>query len=224
MCAAGLAAALGYPRISVIEFGVAGGNGLIELERVSKWAQRRSGIGIDVFGFDTGSGLPQPQDYRDLPNLWSEGHFSMDPERLRARLSHANLQLGPVAETVPEFLDGAPAPIGFVAFDLDMYSSTVDAFGIFGSPLELLLPRVTCYFDDIIGFSHGDFTGERLAIHEFNRAHEARKISKLYGLRYVLLQEKWWTDMMYMFHLFDHPSYNQPDGTNTRRELPLQGD
>jgi hypothetical protein len=222
MCAAGLAAALEYPRISVIEFGVAGGNGLIELERVSEWVQRRSGVDIDVYGFDTGAGLPQPQDYRDLPNLWSEGHFGMDPQRLQARLSRAKLQLGPVSETVPRFLAAVPAPIGFVSFDLDLYSSTVDAFAIFESTPEHLLPRVMCYFDDIIGFSHGDFTGERLAIHEFNDAHQKRKISKLYGLRYVLLQEKWWTDMMYMFHLFDHPAYNRPDGTNTKRELPLR--
>jgi hypothetical protein len=86
-----------------------------------------------------------------------------------------------------------------------------------------VLPRVTCYFDDIIGFSHNDFAGERLAIDEFNRAHETRKVSKVYGLRYVLNQDQWWTDMMYMFHAFDHPRYNEPDGTNRLRELPLSG-
>jgi len=223
MCAASLAAALGQRRVAVIEFGVAGGNGLLELERVAGWVERRSGVGIDVYGFDTGRGLPQPQDYRDLPNLWSEGHFPMDHEQLRSCLGRAELELGPVAETVPRFLESGPAPIGFVSFDLDLYSSTVDAFRIFESPPERLLPRVTCYFDDIIGFSHGDFAGERLAISEFNQTHEDRKISQLYGLRYVLLQEKWWTEMMYMFHLFDHPDYNRPDGTNTRRELPLRG-
>jgi hypothetical protein len=222
MCAAALGAALGHPRISVIEFGVAGGNGLIELERVSAWVAGRSGVAIDVYGFDTGSGLPQPRDYRDLPNLWSEGHFPMDSEGLRRRLTTARLELGPVGETVPAFLSAGPAPIGFVVFDLDLYSSTVDAFGVFGAGRELLLPRVACYFDDIIGFSHGDFTGERLAIAEFNQSHDTRKISKLYGLRYVLLQDKWWTDMMYMFHLFDHPDYNRPDRMNRRTELPLR--
>jgi hypothetical protein len=145
----------------------------------------------------------------------------MDAERLQARLRSAKLMLGPVSETVPSFIAARPAPIGFVSFDLDLYSSTVDAFGIFTAEPALLLPRVTCYFDDIIGFSHGDFSGERLAIAEFNEANETRKISKLYGLRYVLVQDKWWTDMMYMFHLFDHPSYNTPDRTNTKTELPL---
>ena len=222
MCAAGLGAALGHARISVIEFGVAGGNGLLELERVSRWVAGRSGLAIDVYGFDTGSGLPQPQDYRDVPNLWSEGHFPMDPDGLRRRLTSAHLELGPVAETVPAFLERRPAPVGFISFDLDLYSSTVDAFGVLSTDPELLLPRVTCYFDDIIGFSHSDFTGERLAISDFNESHEHRKISKLYGLRYVLYQDKWWTDMMYMLHLFDHPDYNRPDGTNELRELPLR--
>jgi hypothetical protein len=222
MCAAGLAAALELPRVTVIEFGVAGGNGLLELERVAAWVERRSGVGLDVVGFDSGTGLPQPEDYRDLPNLWSEGYFPMEPDRLRARLRRAKLVLGPVAETVPRFIESSPAPVGFISFDLDLYSSTMAAFEIFDADPALLLPRVTSYFDDIIGFSHGDFTGERLAISDFNQAHKTRKISKLYGLRWVLVQDKWWTDMMYMFHVFDHPSYNAPDKTNRRSELPLR--
>jgi hypothetical protein len=222
MCAAELAAGLGYERITVIEFGVAGGTGLLELERIAAWVARRSGVAIDVAGFDTGTGLPQPQDYRDLPNLWREGDYSMDPERLRSRLKSAQLLLGPVAETIEELIAAAPAPVGFVSFDLDLYSSTVDAFAIFRAAAELVLPRVVCYFDDIIGFSHGDFTGERLAISEFNAAHEARKLSQLYGLRYVVYQERWWTESMYMLHCFEHPRYNRPDGTNRLHELPLR--
>lgn len=222
MCAALLAGTLGYERITVIEFGVAGGNGLLELERVAAWVSRRAGVGIDVVGFDTGTGLPQPQDYRDLPNLWRECYYGMDPERLRSRLQVAQLLLGPVAETIDEFIATGPAPVGFVSFDLDLYSSTVDAFTIFRAAPELVLPRVICYFDDIIGFSHGDFTGERLAIAEFNAAHQARKLSQLYGLRYVVYQDRWWTDSMYMMHCFEHPRYNEPDGTNQLNELPLR--
>jgi hypothetical protein len=222
MCAAELAAGLRYDRITVIEFGVAGGNGLRELERVAAWVARRSGVAIDVVGFDTGTGLPQPQDYRDLPNLWREGDYGMNPARLRSQLKAARLLLGPVAETIGEFIAASPAPVGFVSFDFDLYSSTVDAFAIFRAAPELVLPRVICYFDDIIGFSHGDFTGERLAISEFNAAHEARKLSQLYGLRYVVYQERWWTESMYMLHCFEHPRYNEPDGTNRLRELPLR--
>lgn len=221
LCAAALAAELGIDRISVIEFGVAGGNGLVELERQAEHAEQVSGVRIDVYGFDTGTGLPKPVDLRDLPQMWSEGFYAMEPERLRARLTRADLRLGPVAATVPALLAEDPAPIGFVSFDLDLYSSTVAAFGALRDRHELLLPRVVCYFDDIIGFSHSDFTGERLAIREFNEEHEHRKISQIYGLRYVLALDQWWTQMMYMVHAFDHPRYGDDDGTNRLRQLPL---
>lgn len=221
LCAAQVAAALGYERITVIEFGVAGGNGLLELERIAAWVQRRAGVGIEVVGFDTGTGLPKPQDYRDVPNLWDEGFFGMNPERLREQLTNARLVLGPVSETLLAFIDSGPAPIGFVSFDLDLYSSTTDAFAIFRADPTLVLPRVVCYFDDIVGFSHNDYAGERLAITEFNDRSEMRKISKLYGLRYVLDLDRCWTDMMYMFHCFEHSQYNETDGTNRLRDLPL---
>ncbi len=221
LCGAGVASALGHERITVIELGVAGGNGLVALERIAAWVSRRSGVAIDVVGFDSGAGLPRPQDYRDLPNLWSEGHFPMDPEALKARLTTARLVLGPVAETVAEFVAGSHGPIAFVSFDLDLYSSTVDALALFRGKTAATLPRVVCYFDDIIGFSHSDFSGERLAIAEYNDAHETRKLSPLYGLRWVLDREEWWTDMMFMYHCFEHRRYNDPDGTNRLRELPL---
>jgi hypothetical protein len=222
MCAALLAGTLGYERITVVEFGVAGGNGLIELERVARWVSRRSGVAIDVVGFDSGSGLPKPTDYRDLPQLWDEGYFSMDAERLRSKLSEAQLLLGPVAETVPEFIAARPAPIGFVSFDLDLYSSTTDALALFGAEESLLLPRIVCYFDDIVGFSHSDFAGERLAISEFNERDATRKLSQLYGLRHVVYQDRAWTEMMFMLHCFKHARYNDWDGSNQLDQLPLR--
>ena len=57
-----LASTLGVKRISVIEMGVAGGNGLVSLERVSEKSEDIFGVGIDVYGFDSGCGLPKPQD------------------------------------------------------------------------------------------------------------------------------------------------------------------
>jgi len=221
LCAAFLGKALGYKRISVIEFGVAGGDGLIALERFAAEAAAASGVHIDTFGFDTGTGLTKPQDYRDLPQLWYEGDYVMDVAKLRQRLRDARLVLGPVAETVPQFLAAGPAPIGFVVFDLDLYSSTMDAFKIFEAPDQLLLPRITCYFDDIIGYSHSDFNGERLAIADFNRTHELRKLSQIYGLRYALHLDQWWTEQMYMFHAFRHPRYQDFDDTNPWRQIPL---
>ena len=58
--AAHLAKVLGIKRISVIEFGVAGGNGLVSLENIAQEVERLLGVGIDVYGFDTGVGLPKP--------------------------------------------------------------------------------------------------------------------------------------------------------------------
>ena len=221
LSSAAVAQVLGYERITVIEFGVAGGNGLIALEECAAQASDLSGVAIDVVGFDTGTGLPKPTDYRDLPQLWSEGDFAMDADALRRRLHGAQLLLGPVAETVGGFIESGPAPIGFISFDMDMYSSTVDAFAVFEGSLDILMPRVVCYFDDIIAFSHSDFTGERLAITEFNERHALRKISRIYGLRFVLDLQQWWTEHMYMAHFFEHPKYNDFDGSNSMHELPL---
>ena len=221
LCAASLARNLGVETISAIEFGVAGGNGLLALGRLAAEVQRLTGVAIDVYGFDTGTGLTKPEDHRDLPQLWSEGFYAMDEPALRARLESARLVLGPVEDTEPGFVESRPAPIGFVAFDLDMYHPTMAAFDIFRRTPELVLPRVTCYFDDLIGFSHGDFSGERLAISNFNEEGPARKISKIYGLRYVLTIDQWWVEQMYMLHAFDHPRYCDPDGSNRLDALPL---
>ena len=209
--------------ISVIEFGVAGGNGLVALEKTAERVEKLVGIRIEVYGFDTGTGLTRPEDYRDLPQLWSEGFFGMDEQQLRARLSRAKLVLGPVADTVENFVKTETfAPIGFVAFDLDMYSSTVSAFSIFRDSADKLLPRVICYFDDIFGFSHGDVNGERLAIKEFNKESPDAQLSPIYGLRYVLNLDRGWTQMMYMMHALKHPRYCDFDGANRVTEIPLR--
>ena len=83
---AGLAQVLRIPRISVIEFGVAGGNGLMALQDIAARVEAIFGVIIDVYGFDTGVGLPKPTDYRDLPNVFVEGFYPMDVEKLRSAI------------------------------------------------------------------------------------------------------------------------------------------
>jgi len=210
-----MAKAIGITRISVIECGVAGGNGLISLENISDKVQEIFDLGIDVYGFDTGTGLPKPVDYRDLPNLWSEAAFPMDVEKLKSRLKKDRLILGNVENTVPIFLNSNPAPIAFISFDVDYYSSTMQAFKLLEGDQSLLLPRVHCYFDDILGFTHSDFTGERLAIHEFNASQATRKISKIYGLENYLpthYVKQIAPEKQYMAHIFDHQLYCRNDG------------
>lgn len=207
---------LGHEAVSVVEFGVAGGNGLLALEIAAEQAEAVYGIRVDVHGFDTGSGMPEPKDHRDVPWVIQPGFFPMDEQALRARLRRAALVLGPIAETLPAWLRESHAPVGFVAVDVDYYSSTVDVLGLFDASPERVLPRVVCYFDDVLGFGWSDFNGERAAIAEFNEAHHERKIGQVHGLRWSLppsARELPWPDQMYVAHLFDHPRYDEPEGT-----------
>jgi hypothetical protein len=218
--AARLARLLGIAAISTIEFGVAGGRGLLALEKASAYAEEEFRVGIDVYGFDTGRGLPKPKDFRDCPNLFLEGQFPLDQSRLLSILDRATLILGLVEQTVPEFMDRRPAPIGFVSFDLDLYSSTAAALSAFEADAELMLPRVLCYFDDITGFTYADHNGERLAISEFNAAHDYRKISQIYAAEfYVPPRESHalWPRKLFMAHVLDHPQYGDYDGLVRRK-------
>lgn len=210
--AASLAHRLGLPAITVAEFGVATGNGLVELEQMAREVEAVLPTRIHVVGFDTGFGMPQHTDYRDLPYIWQRGQFRMDVDAVQRRLSKAKLVLGPVSDTVPTFLSssaGTP-PLGFIAFDLDYYSSTIDAFRIFDGPHSMYLPRVLCYFDDIVGDDEHllcEDVGELLAIREFNDAREDR-IRPIYGLASKRLFASPWAVHMFAYHRFDHPRYN----------------
>ena len=53
-------------------------------------------------------------------------------------------------ETTEQFARSTRSPIGFIAFDIDYYSSTVQSFRIFAAGPESRLPRVYCYFDDLV--------------------------------------------------------------------------
>jgi hypothetical protein len=209
-----LARILELDDVSVLEFGVAGGAGLLSLERTASRVEKLVGVRVGAYGFDTGVGLPKPADYRDQPNMWVQGQLPMRHEALERLLDGASLRLGLVAESVPRFLAEEPSPIAFVSFDLDLYSSTRDALQVFGGPEARVLPRVPCYFDDIMGHTYNDFAGERLAISEFNDRHAMRKISPIYGLEYFVPRKfrhiNQWNGMFFA-HFLDHPLYCAPD-------------
>jgi hypothetical protein len=218
---------LGIDRITVMEFGVAGGRGLLALEYASTLIEGEVGVRIDVVGFDSGAGMPPPLDYRDLPHIWGPGFYLMQADKLRARLTRAQLLLGDVGETLREWLaEGTRAPVGFVAFDLDYYSSTKDALTLFEAPPTDHLPRVYCYFDDVCSNALGcmsEYLGELLAIREFNESHPERKIGKIQQVRVHRPRWEMWHDRMYAFHDFAHPEYNTmliPE-TVRDRQLPL---
>jgi hypothetical protein len=101
--AAKLARSLGYPRISMIEFGCGGGNGLINAEMHINEITKIFPIEIELYGFDSGAGLPCPQDYRDMPHYFREGLFEMDVRALLSKLKRAKLVIGDVKENVQHF-------------------------------------------------------------------------------------------------------------------------
>ena len=57
--AAHLAARLGVPKISAIEFGVAGGNGLVALEQHASLVTRETGVEINIFGLTSAGFQPR---------------------------------------------------------------------------------------------------------------------------------------------------------------------
>lgn len=225
--AADLARRLGVGRISVVEFGVAGGAGLVELGRMAAKSSAVTGVQIDVYGFDRAHGLPAPADHRDLPYIWREGDFTMDVEALRARLPGAKVILGDIEDTAVGFLAGEqPAPIGFVAIDVDFYSSAAAALRLFAGDHAYFLPRVFCYFDDTVGdhdqVLHNDFVGELCAIREFNDQHAMLKLAAINGLAHKRPVPAAWNDNLYALHRFEHPAYTSYIGDpNLQTQLPL---
>src|SRR5688500_10351162 len=105
---ASLAKALGQERISLIEFGVARGQGLRALEKIALKLEQMYGVAIDVYGFDAGSGLPEPTDYPDMPNISTHGYYPMDREKLQRHLQKARLLMGDVRDTVSQFVRSNP--------------------------------------------------------------------------------------------------------------------
>jgi len=228
LMAASQARALGHKEVAAIEFGVAGGRGLLALQEIASDVSTFTGIQVRVYGFDTGEGLPPITDPRDLPQLYRTGTYRMDFDALKKRLNPAtNLVIGDIQHTIDGFLSKPHAPVGFISFDMDLYTSTRDSMKLFRGdvPHTQCLPRVVCYFDDIMGTTFGDLNGERLAMTEYNREHAShRGISPVYGLRYHLgwpHSQNQWPDMIFWAHFLDHPHYGVFDGLALTAHAPL---
>jgi hypothetical protein len=223
LAAADLARFAGIDAIVAIEFGVAEGRGLLDMADVAAAVTDETSVAIEVIGFDSGAGLPTPRDYRDHPEIWAEGDFPMgDAGHLRAALpAGSTLMLGPVADTLPDLIDHLhDRPVGFVSFDLDLYSSTTDALRLFAARADCLLPVVVSYFDDVLGgpgrigsLFRTAAAGQLLAIEEFNCQHRLRQIDPLRILRHrQVLDREPWLDRMYALHVLDHPMRNPEHG------------
>jgi hypothetical protein len=221
--AADYAKRMGLDAVTLVEFGVARGAGLINMSRIAERVTQVTGVRFEVYGFDTGAGMPPPTDYRDHPDLYAPGDFRMDPDALRRVLpSNAHLVLGDVSATVKDFLASVSpkAPIGYVVFDLDYYSSTMAAFGLLLDPNpSKYLPVTLAFFDDVLMDRHNSWAGELLAIREFNQMDLPRKIERHAPLaRTRLYSHAYWLDQMFFLHTMDHPS-RQRSTTSAARVL-----
>jgi hypothetical protein len=223
--AAAEAKALGYKAMTVVEFGVAGGNGLMCLCRHRDEIEKQLGIEIVVVGFDSGMGLPASSDSRDLLYCWPPGSYVMDRNALEQRIgTRAQLVLGNVGSTLEGWQPDPQAPLGAVMFDLDYFSSTRCALAVLTK--RNILPRVRCYFDDVCGGpleATTERAGEREAIREFNLSPERRMMNDHISLAFSFkgkLPEPW-HQQIYLYHRVSHPAYNTCITGEKRDELRL---
>ncbi len=213
--AAILAERLGHTKLSVIEFGVAGGNGLIALEYLATKIQKHlnNGVEFEIYGFDTGEGLPEFEGVEDLPYWFRRAQYKMDIGKLEKRINNSRLVIGNVRDTVVDFFENySPAPVGVMLFDLDYYSSTRDCFKILNQNNrdEFFLPRIFMYMDDVIGGAmemYGEFNGQLLAIKEFNQSNNDTKIHPNQNL--LRNSDISYRHQIYYAHLFSHTNYTK---------------
>jgi hypothetical protein len=219
-----LAKRLGYSSISGIEFGVAGGNGLLFMRTFADLLEKTSGIKIECYGFDSGKGMPDPEGWRDLPYWFRANQYKMDEQKLRSRLGDCKLVIGDIRDTVDSFVsDFRPAPIAFVFNDTDYYSSTLASLLLFRHYTkypECFSPRIFQYYDDVIGTAwemYGECNGQLAAINDFNQAQEDVVIHRNENL--MKDTHLRWRFQIFYGHLLRHPDYNKYIGGSSQANL-----
>jgi hypothetical protein len=212
--AADLARFLGKKAVTVCEFGVATGNGLMNMVEIADQVRAETNVDIRVVGLDTGEGLPAVEDCRDHPELWSTGDFAMtNKEDLRKRVAgRAELIFGDIKDTVGGFVESLDesAPLGFVAIDVDIYSGTRSALQALKGHPELYTPAISMYCDDVGFFFANRWCGELLAIDEFNEENSMRKIDTDRSLSHRATRSEPWYPSMFVCHILDHETRCKP--------------
>ena len=180
----------GYQKVTAVEFGVASGRGLSALENYAQDFSSKFDIEVIVQGFDTGRGLPSPQDYRDHPEIWTGGDYS-------ARYTGPVIY-GDIKNTLPQYIENwGDSVLGFVSLDLDLYSSTINAMPIFEMSPDQYLPSVMVHLDDTnTQLTMNPWCGAELAVNEFNNTHTMRKFEQKHHC--------WNIDNFYVMHVLDH--------------------
>ena len=204
---------LGFNEISVVELGVAGGNGIKSILKYKRKIEKILDIKINIVGFDTGTGLPNSDLKEDLPYFWKQGDYTnINLKDLEKEDSSIKIYEGNISSTIDKYILENKIKIGLIFFDLDLYSSTklfLDKIPAL-SEKKLLLPRVFCYFDDLFvaDYTLNDINGEPLAIKEFNNQFKKIKLGKTFDhitdFKFPLAKGQ-----IYTLHDFENENYNK---------------
>jgi hypothetical protein len=208
--AALLAKKYGIPKLTLIEFGVANGAGLLNICMISDLVAKETGVEFAIVGFDSGEGMPPARDYRDHPEKYFTGDFPVaDKDKLVASLpKNARIIFGDIKQSLATFAMDIEAPIGFIAIDVDYYWSTKEALDVLLLAAEHYLPMVFMYFDDVQDIEDNVYCGELLAIQEFNAdaSHPMRRLGRANFLNELrIFKRAIWHKQIYIAHAFDHP-------------------
>jgi hypothetical protein len=213
--AADLARFAGKSKATVCEFGVATGNGLMNMVSLAELIRAETGVELRVVGLDAGEGLPRIEGFRDHPELWSAGDFPMAnrDELLRRVAGRAELIFGDIKNTVDSFVSSLAesAPLGFISIDVDVYSGAKSALRCLLARPELYTPAVSIYCDDVQFFFANRWCGELRAMEEFNEENEMRKVDRdrsLPGRRPAA--DATWYGAMFVGHILDHELRTHP--------------
>ena len=220
--AADVAKYFGKKGVTVIEFGVASGAGLLNMANLAPIIETETGIKLRIVGFDTGQGLPAVHGYKDHPELWNPGDFATeDRDTLVRKLGdRAEIVWGDIANTIDPFIETVDpsAPLGFISVDVDLYSATKVALRCLESHPEKYNPAISMYFDDVSFFFANKWAGELAAIAEFNDEHKLRKIDHDRSLPGRRVRGAQWYSAMYVCHILDHEARQT---SQQRQELAI---
>jgi len=99
--AADTAKRMDIKEVTIIEFGVGHGAGILKLQKIALNVTKITGIKFKIYGFDIVSGMPETQSYKDLPAHFVKGSYETDLENLRPQLyPNVDLVIGDVTKTI----------------------------------------------------------------------------------------------------------------------------
>ena len=197
----------GIKRLTLIEFGVAAGAGLMNICFIAEKVAKETGVEFDIVGFDSGEGMPPPRDYRDHPEHYMTGDYPVTDKLalLKALPPNAKIYYGPIDQTLKQAEAELTSTIGFISIDVDYFFSTEQSLDILTWKPERYLPAMPMYFDDVAYLDHNKFCGELAAIESFNEKHALRKIAPINFLpKYRIFKNALWHAQIYYAHIFDH--------------------